>query len=419
MSKKIILPIVIAALAIFSVSYFSASKPERKKVSIKEKTWQVNVQKVQYETIAPELTVYASVESSHLYSASAAIDSIVTESAIKAGDRVKKGQILMVLDPDKVASNLTQKLSKVDEIKALIKQQQLKNQTDIEQLQLDKDLLQLSKAEYNRLKRLQQKGLGSDSTLTNAQSTFKQQQLSTLNKELEVKQYQAKIQQLNAQLAAAKDSVNQARKVKSDSVVKAAFDGWVSEVKVAQGDRVKLAQTLLSLYPSDQLEVKTRIPFQYQAEIQALIDQGQSISASAELNGQTLKFKLDRLAAVASADGIDAFFKVTYGSEQLRLGNFIKLKIKRLPQKHVLVVPLTSLYGTSHIFVVREERMQSIDVIALGYVKKNNQQMVLLRSDKIKSDDLVITNHMPNAISGLKVKIAKSTIETAKFESAQ
>ncbi len=405
---KIILPVLIIALAITSFSTLKSSKTERKKPQTKEKTWLVETLNVSLERLAADLTLYATVESPELQSASAPATAIVKSIHVMNGSHVNKGDSLITLDPKDFINSLSKAEADVLDVKAQLKQLELKQASNKKALTLENDLLTLSQSELDRVMRLQKRGLGSDSKLTDAKSALAKQQLLVLNKENEVTQFEPKKQQLQAKLKRANASLAQANLSLERSIIKANFNGTIVALEVAQGDRVQIAQKLVTLYPTQGLEAKTRIPARFQYEIQQMLQSQEGVEATAQIAGNKITLQLDRLAGQAAANGIEVYFRITQGQEFLRLGNFLKLHVKRKAQDNIIKIPLQSLYGTSRIYTLNNNRLKGLDVETIGYHQaKDGLQYLLIRHPSLQQNDKIVTTHLPNAITGLKVKTSE------------
>lgn len=402
---KIILPLLIIAVAIASFNYLKTTKAERKKPHTQEKVWQVATMDVQLESLAADLTLYATVESPSLHSASSPASAIVEHVSVKAGARVVKGDILIRLEQQDFKNSMDQANANLLDMQAQLLQLSLKHESDQKSLRLEQQLLKLSQEELNRVKSLKQKGLGSDSVLTDAKIALAKQQLSVLNKSNAVAQYKPKKQQLNAKLMGLNAALNQANLAINRSIIKANFDGIISRVDVSEGDRVKADQKLISLYPSLGLEAKTRIPARFQQEIQLMLSAQQKVEATASLANKNIRMQLARMAGMSAANGTEVYFTITQGQQLLRVGNFLKLNVQRAKQANIIKLPLQALYGTDRIYTIKNERLKGLNVATLGHYKdRNGKQHVLIRHPDLLHGDKIVTTHLPNAITGLKVK---------------
>lgn len=405
---QLLLPVVILGVAFSVFAYMKATKPEREKPVAREKVWQVEAIPAVRSTLSPSLTLYGEVESRSLLKAAAPGAGLVQQVIVNPGDQVAAGQLLVVLDQRDFTASLLQAEADVADIEAQLAEHDLNNKSNQLALKEEEKLLELARQEVTRVERLRNNKLSSDSAVNNAQEVLGKQELSTINKRLEVDRYKTTRKQLQARLARARARLAETQLALERSEISAPFDAVIAEVPVTAGDRVRVADTLVSFYPFDSLEIRARIPVSYQYEIQQALEQGSGLAASARLNSATIDFELLRLAGQADTSGIDAFFNIRSGAENLRIGNLIKLELQRPPQQDVISVPFRAIYGNDRLFLLRDSRMKAVEVDTLGqYEADNGQTSLLVKSDEITDQDRIITTHLPNAVDGLKVKAGK------------
>jgi multidrug efflux pump subunit AcrA (membrane-fusion protein) len=190
------------------------------------------------------------------------------------------------------------------------------------------------------------------------------------------------------------------------SEIAAPFDAIISEVAVAAGDRVSLGQILISLFPIDDLEIRSHLPINYLDSVRQAIANGEELYASVTNRKIPGRFQIRRLAGEAEATGIDVYFAIDAVAGQLRPGDLLPLSLELPAEKGVIGVPYQAIYGNSRVYRVVEDRLQAIDVTSVGQARTaDDQVLVLVRSDVIEPGDLIAVTHLPNAVSGLKVKI--------------
>ncbi len=400
-----LLPVFIILFAVSVFAYMKASKPERKKPQANEKVWQVNTLSAQLRSLSPSLTLYGEVETRSLLKAAAPGAGLVAEVLVNPGDQVRQGQLLIRLDSRDFAVSDLQARAEVEDIRAQLAEHELKFKANLKALEEEKKLLQLAKKEVQRINSLKAKNLSSESALSNARELLGKQELSMINKQLEVDRYPTTRQQLQARLSRAEARLAETGLAIERSELVAQFDGIVAEVPVSAGDRVRIADVLVSLYPIDSLEIRARIPAAYQTEIQQSLLDEEPLMGHAELAGLDLQLQLLRLAGAADASGIDAYFKIVEGARRLRIGNLIRLNLQRPLQDYVVAIPFRAIYGNNRIFLLQDGRMKALQVESLGqYTLETGTDSLLIRSDQIKDGDKIITTHLPNAVDGLKVK---------------
>ena len=78
--------------------------------------------------------------------------------------------------------------------------------------------------------------------------------------------------------------------------------------------------------------------------------------------------------------------------------------------ENVFSLPVSSIYGSNRIYRVEDERLAAVKVEKLGSQYINDNQFVLVRSEKLKAGDEIITTQLPHAVSGLKVEVHNTVI---------
>jgi multidrug efflux pump subunit AcrA (membrane-fusion protein) len=403
---KFILPILVLLLA--AAAYFSLvnSKTQREKPALTEKVWQIEVITAQKQELSPSITLYGRVESPEQLKAAAPGGGIVEKVFVRNGDSVKQGQQLVTMDRRDFAAALLQAeadLRDFDNQIAELKIRQLSNQAS---LSTERELLGLANAEVERLLKLKKQNLSADTAINSARSELGRRQLTVTSRELDVDSYPAKLQILKARRDRARAELDQARLAMARSAVSAPFDAIISSVEVSAGDRVSLGQMLISMFPVNNLEIRAHLPINYIKSVQLAMADGQQLDAGVADREDLGRFTVIRLAGEAEATGIDIYFAIGSVPAQLRPGELLPLSLKLPLESGVFAVPYQAIYGNSRIYRVNNDRLQAVDVRSIGQARTAEDQiLVLIRSNDIKSGDLIAITHLPNAISGLKVKV--------------
>jgi multidrug efflux pump subunit AcrA (membrane-fusion protein) len=186
----------------------------------------------------------------------------------------------------------------------------------------------------------------------------------------------------------------------------APFDAIVSKTPVSIGDRVSTGQTLVSLYPVDGLEIRAHVPARYVNSIQQASAKGKQHHALVSTPTGVLQLKLIRLAGEAQASGIDAYFRSGDASYDFRLGSLLSLNFGLPEQSDVIAVPYQAIYGNSRIYLLKEDRLEAVNVESVGqYLKPDGSAALIIRSAKVNENDQIVVTHLPNAVDGLKVSL--------------
>lgn len=410
LSKSNIIAIAIAILVIFIfiIMLFAGRSHDIKPVQ--EQVWNVSSVKIIKADLQPAIILHGTTESPRKTSLEAAINADVKKTHFYEGSFVKKDAVLIELDDREARYQLQQRQADVQDLDAQINAEKIRNSKDKQSLTHDQQLLELAKRALERQLTLVKQKVGSDAAADQAREKMRQEELKVSDRSYAVNDHVNRLNQLNARLKRAQALQDKADLDLERTKIKAPFNGRISKLSVAVGDRVQAGEMLLEMYDTDAVEVRTQIPSQYVGKVQQALANKQVIEASAEVNKQKISLILDRLSAAVSRGkaGVDGFFRVAKHKYPIALGQAIEVIVDLPLQKGVYRLPIQALYGTSRIYIANEGRMRSVEVTRVGYLYNPGETTdILVRSPQLKDGDQVITTQLPNARDGLKIKLSK------------
>ncbi len=424
MLKKFIIPLIIFILAIVFFKMMTATKEQSPEIEVNEHVWRVEQRMVEKQKLSPVITLYGRVETSELLNAAAPAACQVARVLVKEGEYVDKGQLMLSLDPADFEPPLMQAQSKVKELKALLKSDQLRHKTNLESLKNEKKLLRLSEKALARAEKVKKQNLGSISETEQAMRQVEIQRLSYNNMQFSVDEHQARQEQLEARLIQAEADLRKNSLAVERSQIIAPFSGVVAKVNVAQGDRVNANEKLLSFYSTERLEIRAKLPVSVLSEIQQSIAagfvlKGYAGSGSLENDSQQVPLLLDRISGEAQASGVDAIFTIKAEQVRFRMGAIVVVRLQRPARDNMIKVPYQAMYGSDRLYQIKDNRLQAIKVKTIGeYYQQDNtldigretqtpgrEVVLLVESDALQQGDSILSTHLPNAFSGLKVDV--------------
>ncbi len=409
-SRKLATAAAILGTGIGIFVILKLSGPVQEPVESRERVWRVDTLIAQPAQLSPTLTLYGRVETPELLRAAAPADGRVATVEVREGQRIEPGQLLLSMDPRDFEPRVQQAQADVDDLQAQLKRERLQHAANEAALTHERELLELAERALKRARDLRERKLGSDAAVDQARQDWRRQLLAVTTRQLEVDEHGARLRQYEARLERARAALTQAQLDQERSTVSATFSGFVARVEVAAGDQVRRADTLLTLYPSDALEVRAKLPAPYQQELLETLDAGHTLRATARAGATEIVLHLDRVSGEADPSGIDGLFRIQRGAELLRLGSMMTLQLQRYPQAGVVVVPYTALYGNDRMYKLRDGRLQGIRVTALGdYAGAGEQPMLLVKSAQLQAGDQLVTTHLPNAVTGLRAEAATTS----------
>jgi HlyD family secretion protein len=403
---KLLLPILFIGMGIMTFKYLVASKPVHIAPVPKEKTWSIQAQTLHAETLSPEIEIQAKVEAPDRFRAAAPEAGWVEVVNVREGDRVRAGDVLVKLDPRDFATALTQAEAELADIVAQLVEGEIRYEQNKAALLDEKSILALTQKSVARSSRLKKQSLSSDSELEEAQRTSMRQQLLVNQRELAVKSYDSKKQQLMARKQRAQAQLEQANRALERSVAIAPYDGIVSQVNLAAGGRVNAGTEMVTMYSPQGLEIRGLIPDRYQGELALALESGFKLSARAV--GSSAEYFLVRLAGEARPGGVDGFFRSKApGAERISPGGLVSLMLKRPPQANLFRLPPTAIYDNARAYILSEGRLSGVTVEIVGSMMAEGESLRLVRSEQIQDGDQLVLTRLPNASTGLKVKVLK------------
>ncbi|NOQ78512.1 MAG: HlyD family efflux transporter periplasmic adaptor subunit, partial [Gammaproteobacteria bacterium] len=336
---------------------------------------------------------------------------------VKEGESIKKGQLMLSLDKADFEPLFKFAQAKVNELKALIKSEQLRHTTNLTSLKNEKKLLKLSEKALARAEKVKSRNLGSVSETEQAMQKVEMQRLSFIKMQFSVQEHQPRQEQLEARLIQAQADLEQRRLALQRSQIYAPFSGVVAKVNVAQGDRVNANEKLLSFYSTERLEIRAKLPANSLSEIQQSIRDGETLTGFAfsssqengsQERGSQVPLLLERISGEAQASGVDAIFTITADKVYFRIGAIVVVRLQRTARDNMIKVPYQAMYGSERLYQIKDNRLQAVKVKTIGeYFGSIRDSQLLIASDALNSGDAILTTHLPNAFTGLKVEIVK------------
>ena len=403
---KWILPLLILFAGGLLVSYFISSKPQAPSRPVNEKVWTVKTLAAIPGEHQPSLVLYGKIEAPRMTNVTAAVTAFVAEVNTDAGKSINSDDLLIKLDDRDARLLVAQRQADVTNIEAQLEAEKVKYQSDLNSYKIQKNLIQLSLNTVKRYENLIKRKVASQEQLDSARKDYQQQRLSLVERERSIADHPNQLSQIESQLLRARSLLEAAELDLSRTEIKAPFAGRVAQLSVSPGDRVKAGDSLLQYYSMERLEVRSQIPSRILPQIRNNSSE-LDIKASGLIDNKMLEMQLDRIAAEVNSGraGVDAFFKITADHYLPEPGRSIAITVLLPAQTDIIPIPPVSLYGLDRVYKVVDGRLQAATVTRIGDSQDaEGNPLVLIKSEELKSGDLIITTQLPNAISGLRVK---------------
>ena len=393
-------------LAIILLATFKPSAPTR---DIVDNHARVRFVLADPQARSPQIQLFGRVQSPRAAGLTAVVTANVDSIPVRAGNRVSEGQLLIQLDDTEAALARDRAKATRDEAAAQLETTRLRYQSDKKNLALEKKLAQLSADNLERIQSLRERKLVAQTQLDQAEEAQARADLSLSQRQLSVSDFRNELARMEARLASAEAQLEQAKIDLARTTVNAPFDGTITQVSVAPGERVRPGEPLIDLFADTELEVRAQIPDRYLPAVRQGLIAG-DLAASTQLEGHTLPLKLKRLAgdAADARGGIDGLFAFSHdsvkGAPTAALGRPLTITLTLPAQPQLLALPATALHGLNRLYRIdAEDHLQRVDAHIVGEAIDGYQSLLLLRADSLTGGERIMTTQLPQAIVGLPV----------------
>ncbi len=404
------LPLVLLGLAVAGFLLLRATRPVTPPAVAPEPAWRVQVVEVHPGRVAPHLWLYGTVEAPRRIELEAAVAAEVAQVPIQEGQTVVAGATLAVLDDRDLALILSQREAELRDFDAQMASEQARHVVQRDALLRERALRALTERALERALDLHRRKMTSEAALDEARQALERQALAVEMRQLEVSDHPARLAQLQARHARATALRDQARLDQTRATITAPFSGRVTRVRVAPGDRVRVGDPLLELYPVADLELRAQIPFRHLPALRAALAADEPPIATARVDGRPVRAVLERLGGQTDPGrgGLDALFRVTAGEEVLEPGRVLALTLDLPPEDDVVALPFEALYGLNRVYRLEDERLAALAVEWVGERHEaEDRTQVLVRGPELRAGDRIVTTQLPNAVTGLKVTVVE------------
>ena len=420
--KALSLAVVIVTLMLLLIFKFNQPQPPVKLQE--EKAWLVQTQQLVAGAKSPQLELYGRVESPYTATITSSITADIKSLDVKEGQHVMKGQLLILLDDIDVQLVLEDKRSNVAELEALIQSENNRYKNDLVSLKLEKSLVSLAEKKLAREEKTSKTNLTSQSSFDSQKQALQNQKLALNARKLSVTDHPARLAQLEARLSRSRALALQAQHDLQRATVVAPFDGIILNIMVSPGERVRPGEVLLETYATEQVELRALLPQKFVAIIKRSLANEIPLPAKVKTDAGVRVVSLSRISGLITdgGHGVDALFVMNSEAvdeltiDELTIGETLEMMLVLPSVDNVFSLPVSSIYGSNRIYRVEDERLVSIKVKKLGSQYINDNQYVLVRSEKLKAGDEIITTQLPHAVSGLKVEVHNTAISQNKSE---
>jgi RND family efflux transporter MFP subunit len=277
------------------------------------------------------------------------------------GDRVRTGQALVILDPEKLQYRLDQQRATLGQAMARYGVADLsaalpaiERTPDVQRAAAE---LELATQGFRRATELRRQSLLPQQQMDDADATLKAKQAA----------YESALQgsrNLRADIDSERANLKLAEAALRDATIRAPFDAYVQKRLVSPGEFVKTQTAVMSLVKIDPLKLTAEVP----EKMAPWVKVGQSLTLAVEaMPGTAVTGHIARLSPAVNPQtrSFPIEGRVPNPTGGLKPGGFARVHITTDLSEPVLTVPATALqyrYGVNRVFVVTGDRIRATEI---------------------------------------------------------
>ena len=413
MSKRLF-PLIILAIGVLGFLALKMTRPEPAEVSASERSWRVSTKVVEPNSHTPLLPMYGQVVAPEQLNVTATLAGQIGARPVSEGERVRAGELLVALDDADIQPVLAQAQAQVADLRAQLQSERVRHRNDQAAIKSERAIRDNAARQLDRTRSLVERNLASRENLEAATDALARAELTVSTRQRAIDEHPSRLESLEAKLAQAKANLATIERDAARARLTAPFDGVVTNVQVAPGDLVARNAPLLSVYPEQNLELRARVPAQFRSELLDALARDTTLFATSE--DGTYRFKLERFAGIADPAGTEAILTLVGKSGGLRPGELLPVNLERPERPDSVAIPFSALYGANSVYLMTEDqRMERVRVERIGEAQADNgERWLLVSGEALEPGARLITTHLPNAMTGLKVEPVDDAGEAAE-----
>lgn len=335
------------------------------------------------------LRLTGSLEADEKSEVSANTTGIVAEVRVDRGSMVKKGDVLVQLDPVDAENALAEGVAAIRELMARLGIDNPKTPYDPNEqpdVKAAKLALELASANYERAKNLHSKEVLTREVFDQTQTEY----LSAVQRHQSVLRGARQLYQ-TFEMALARAAI--LRKAVTDTTIIAPFDGWVAERCVSVGERVVVLMPggakIVTLVRIDPLRLRLTVPQQHIGSVRS----GASVRFQVDaFPGKAFEGKVRYISPAVTAESRSLLIEAVVPNVQVVLhpGLFVTAELQLEQLQTNLFVPRSAVGqrdDVARVFVLRGKLARE-QIVSLGEAEGTMVRVILGVTDK----DQVIVN---------------------------
>ena len=354
---------------------------------------------------SPELSLYGKVKPTKKTTISTKVSSTILNVHVREGQYVDEDELLITLDKTDAVINVMEKRARLKSAIATLTVEESKHASELKRLDLLKKSLHIYQTNSASISELLANKIASKATLNEA--LLQQYSLEDQIKQLEesLNSYDARSKQLRTQIDLAYAGLDQAELELSRAEILSPYNAIITDIMVSRGDLVSPQVPLVSLYDPQSIELEASLSIEKAQLLKKQLEESKNPRAYAISFQGKIPLKLLRIADSTIAGntyGKLAYFSNLDQNIRPNLGEVADIIVYLDPEK-VILLPENAIYEDSTIYQVYDGKLSAIKVEVIGKTVEQGRPSLLIRSDDIQNEMLIVAKRVIQARAGLEV----------------
>lgn len=409
MMRRAAAPLLVLALGVAIAAWFVAARPRAHPKPPEEKIWPVVVTTVAAADVQPAITVFGEVRAAREAELRALVAGRLVEldGEFRDGNLVEAGRQLAVIDPVDYEHRRDEARAELARNEALLARQR-------DELEWERQLadnaarqVELARRALARTAELARSGRESQKARDDVEAALAVSEQTQLQRRQNVARLEAQVREQAAARDKARTALASAERELAHTRVVAPFNGYLTDVRLALGQRVAVGERLGRLLSAAELEVRFELP---EAAYARLTDAGETLLGRPltlrwRLGTETREFAATLSRVGAEIDptlgGIAVYATLPADAPRqgLRAGAFVEVDVPDVTYAGVYRLPARALSEDGEVFALVDGRLERV---AVEVVRQLGDE-VLVRGD-LEPSRPVVARSFPGIGPGMRAR---------------
>jgi RND family efflux transporter MFP subunit len=404
---KIIVPVLVLVVASVGAYALVKSRPEPERRAAPEKSWVVQTEIARIGDERPDLKLFGEVVAGRKVDLRPLVAGRIVEvgSGFLEGGVVRKGALLVAIDPFDYEADVAEKNAELDEARARLQEFRAELRGVRALLKHDKTQIEIRRRDVARREKLRGSGASSVKALDDSRIALIDNEQRVVDRERAVSTWVSKIAQQKAAIARLGVALRRAERDLEETRLVAPFDGFLLNVEAEVGKRIGTGDRVANLIDAGRLEVRFHVSNAKFAQLRAeegYVGREARVFWRGENTSKPFEAVLEREGSEieTASGGVSLYARLRgIGPETtLRPGAFVRVEVAGRAYRNVVRLPETVLYNGDTLYVVVDDRLEARETTVLMRIGTE----ILVRGG-VSAGDRVLTTRLAEVGTGVRV----------------